>query len=118
MENELATLYHVPKVTHQERLAERLRSLDRTIPSLRLLQVGLAQSGWCDYNVMRRGVAQYGSALRSGRRGREFESRHPDHNIFSIYYGHHQVSAESVQGMKEQHIKEIFRCVLQYLSED
>src|SRR3984885_2854746 len=26
-----------------------------------------------------RGVAQLGSALRSGRRGRGFESRHPDH---------------------------------------
>jgi hypothetical protein len=25
-----------------------------------------------------RGVAQLGSALRSGRRGRGFESRHPD----------------------------------------
>ena len=26
-----------------------------------------------------RGVAQFGRALRSGRRGRVFESRHPDH---------------------------------------
>ena len=26
-----------------------------------------------------RGVAQFGRALRSGRRGREFESRHLDH---------------------------------------
>ncbi len=26
-------------------------------------------------------MAQLGRALRSGRRGREFESRHPDHKI-------------------------------------
>ena len=31
-----------------------------------------------------RGVAQFGSALRSGRRGRRFKSCHPDHsrNLF------------------------------------
>ncbi len=29
-----------------------------------------------------RGVAQLGRALRSGRRGREFESRHPDSKLF------------------------------------
>jgi hypothetical protein len=29
----------------------------------------------------KRGVAQLGSALRSGRRGRGFESRHPDHGL-------------------------------------
>ena len=28
--------------------------------------------------MSRRGVAQFGSALRSGRRGRGFKSRHPD----------------------------------------
>ena len=30
-------------------------------------------------NILSRGVAQPGSARRSGRRGREFESHHPDH---------------------------------------
>jgi hypothetical protein len=30
----------------------------------------------------KRGVAQLGSALRSGRRGRGFKSRHPDHVTF------------------------------------
>ena len=30
---------------------------------------------------VRRGVAQPGRALRSGRRGRRFESSHPDHDF-------------------------------------
>lgn len=30
------------------------------------------------YNMDLRGVAQFGRALRSGRRSRVFESRHPD----------------------------------------
>ena len=30
-----------------------------------------------------RGVAQFGRALRSGRRGRVFESRHPDYDFRS-----------------------------------
>lgn len=34
--------------------------------------------GHSSLNSNNRGVAQLASALRSGRRGREFESRHPD----------------------------------------
>ena len=36
-----------------------------------------------DFAELPRGVAQLGSALRSGRRGRGFESRHPDKLDFS-----------------------------------
>ena len=39
------------------------------------------------YGIMiesiKRGVAQFGRALRSGRRGRVFKSRHPDHIEYS-----------------------------------
>jgi hypothetical protein len=31
-----------------------------------------------------RGVAQSGSALRSGRKGRRFESSHPDQSIIGL----------------------------------
>lgn len=34
-----------------------------------------------------RGVAQLGSALRSGRRGRRFKSCHPDHFSWGQYDG-------------------------------
>ena len=33
----------------------------------------------CYYIPCRRDVAQFGRALRSGRKGRRFESCHPDH---------------------------------------
>ena len=37
------------------------------------------------YTIIRcRDVAQFGSALRSGRRGRRFESCHPDHSYEMI----------------------------------
>jgi hypothetical protein len=44
--------------------------------------------GGCEVGAIRcrgfnRGVAQLGSALRSGRRGRGFESRHPDSHVKS-----------------------------------
>ena len=44
------------------------------------LQQGFHPSRQDDYHVVccTRGVAQLGSALRSGRRGRGFKSRHPD----------------------------------------
>ena len=35
--------------------------------------------------VFFRGVAQFGSALRSGRRSRGFESRHPDQSLEAIF---------------------------------
>ncbi len=43
-----------------------------------LLPVPLFQDYLC------RGVAQPGSALRSGRRGRRFNSSHPDHAVLAI----------------------------------
>ena len=48
---------------------------ERVRVSARLSEVRLAPGSWCG----RRGVAQLGSALRSGRRGRRFKSGHPDH---------------------------------------
>jgi hypothetical protein len=45
---------------------------------LALTQVPLFQDYLC------RGVAQPGSALRSGRRGRRFNSSHPDHSVIAI----------------------------------
>ena len=36
-----------------------------------------------------RGVAQFGSALRSGRRGRGFKSRHPDYSVAAVTDGGH-----------------------------
>ena len=46
-----------------------------------LCNLPLYKSGNLCYNkiVVRRGVAQFGRALRSGRRGRRFESCHLDH---------------------------------------
>ena len=37
-----------------------------------------------DYNVIRRGVAQFGSALGSGPRGRQFKSARPDHSKIPV----------------------------------
>ena len=34
----------------------------------------------CDHRITQRGVAQFGRALRLGRRGPRFKSGHPDHN--------------------------------------
>ena len=59
------------------------------VRSNRRLQVGLVGGPKSTlrrlhrYVIPKSGCGAVGSALRSGRRGREFESHHPDH--FAIY---------------------------------
>lgn len=52
-----------------------------------------------------RGVAQPGSALRSGRRGRGFESRHPDQNssLVTGYVGEVEVVAGGASAFESRH---------------
>ena len=61
-------------------------------------------------NEKNRGVAQFGRALRSGRRGRGFKSRHLDHLFLSITYrgvaqfGRALRSGRRGRGFKSRHL--------------
>src|SRR5699024_1043620 len=46
--------------------------------------VSLRARGGAILTRLLRGVAQLGSALRSGRRGRRFKSCHPDHEVWRL----------------------------------
>ena len=62
-------------VRSNKKYEKRLRILltERTLPDI---IVFVARK---EYRRLLRGVAQFGRALRSGRRGRGFKSRHLDH---------------------------------------
>ena len=73
-----------------------LRDTPQIAPFLKIIKIFLDKYTFTDYNdlVTYLGVAQFGSVLEWGSRGREFESLHSDQNkkscrkigFFILYY--------------------------------
>ena len=60
-----------------------------------------------------RGVAQFGSALRSGRRGRGFKSRHPDdektHELAHEVFEEEGVAGRQAEYPDDEDVRELAR---------